>query len=202
MSTAAVKRYTVEEYLAMERESDVKHEFYDGEIFAMAGAREGHNLIIGNLVGELRTHLKDGPCRVYPSDMMVLCPSGLRAYPDVSVVCDEPQFEDDRRQVLRNPLVVIEVSSDSTATYDRIDKFRHYGQIASLREFVIVSHTLHRVEHFARGPQPGKWILTEADGPESTIEFPALGCSLPLNEIYAKVVFEPVKRANVRELPM
>jgi Uma2 family endonuclease len=202
MSTAAVKRYTVEEYLAMERESDVKHEFYDGEIFAMAGAREGHNLIVGNLVKKIGNALDDGPCRVYPSDMKVLCPSGLRAYPDVSVVCAEPQFEDDRREVLLNPLVIVEVSSDSTAMYDRIEKFRHYGQIESLREYVIVSHTGHRVEHFARDPQPGKWVLTEADGPESTIEFPALGCSLPLSAIYAKVVFEPIKHSHVRELPM
>jgi Uma2 family endonuclease len=134
--------------------------------------------------------------------MNVFCTTGLRAYPDVTVVCDKPQFEDDRREVLLNPLVIIEVLSESTERYDRGIKFQHYETIDSLRAYVLVSHTGYRVAHFARGPQPGKWVLTDADGPESTIEFPALGCSLPLSEIYAKVVFEPVKRANVRELPM
>ena len=202
MSTAAVKRYTVEEYLAMERESDLKHEFYDGEIFAMPGATEGHNLIVTNLIGELGDALRDRPCRVYPSAMNVLCPTGLRAYPDVTVVSGKPQFEDERREVLLNPLVIIEVLSESTERYDRGIKFEHYETIDSLQAYVLVSHTAYRLQHFARGPQPGQWVLTIADGPESTIEFPAVGCSLPLSEIYAKVEFEPVARSNVRELRM
>ncbi|MGD9857320.1 MAG: Uma2 family endonuclease [Planctomycetaceae bacterium] len=202
MSTSAFKRYTVDEYLAFERASDIKHEFYDGEIFAMAGATEGHNLIVGNLVRRLGNALDGRPCRVYPSDMKVLCPSGLRAYPDVTVVCDEPRFESDRREVLLNPLVIIEVLSESTELYDRRDKFRNYWEIDSLAAYVLVSHTGHRVEHYARGPQARQWVLTTADGTQSTIALPALGCSVPLQEIYAKVEFELVERSNVREAPL
>lgn len=202
MSTAAIKRYTVEEYLAMERESDVKHEFYDGEIFAMAGATEGHNLIVSNLIAGLHNALKDRPCRVYPSDMKVLCPSGLRAYPDVSVVCGEPRFEGERREVLLNPLVIFEVISDSTELDDRRDKFRHYWQIESLQAYVLVSQAGYLVDHYARGPQPGQWMLTIAEGPDSVIALPALDCSLSLRDIYAKVEFEAVEHSNVREMPM
>lgn len=108
MSVAAVQRLSVKEYLALERASEVKHEFFDG--FAMAGASEAHNLIVGNVAGELRSALKLRPCRVYPSDMRVLCPTGLRTYPDVSVVCGEPEFEDEQRDTLLNPLSIVEVT--------------------------------------------------------------------------------------------
>ena len=93
MSTAAVKRYSVAEYLTIERDSDVKHEFFDGELFAMAGGSRSHNRIIANCIQQLSNALEDSPCEVYPSDMRVKLPTGLYAYPDVSVVCSEPRFE-------------------------------------------------------------------------------------------------------------
>ncbi len=114
MSTAALKRCSPAEYLALERASETKHEFFDGEIVDVTGAKEAHNLIAMNVSGSLWMALKDRPCRVYPSDMRVATPSGLWTYPDVSIVCGEPRFEDDQRDMLLNPLLLIEVLSPST----------------------------------------------------------------------------------------
>src|SRR5580698_2706245 len=118
---AAQKRsWTPDEYLAMERSSPEKHEYCDGEVFAMAGASEKHNLIVANVVGELRNLLRRRPCKVYPSDMRVKIPAtGLYTYPDASIVCHRPAFEDDTADTLLNPQAIVEVLSDSTEDYDR-----------------------------------------------------------------------------------
>lgn len=188
MSTA-LKRLSVTDYLTFERASDTKHEFFDGEVFAMAGASEPHNLIAGNLIGELRNALRQSPCRVYPSDMRVVLPTGLRTYPDVVVVCDKPQFEDDRHDTLLNPLVIFEVLSPSTELYDRTRKFAHYRTCPSLREYVLVSQDQSLVEHFARQPETGQWLLTAHDSLDADLELPALQIRIPLREVFAKVEF-------------
>lgn len=187
MSTSAVKRYTVEEYLALERASETKHEYFDGEIFDMAGASRAHNRIAANLVQQLSNALDDSPCEVYPSDMRVKLPTGLYTYPDVSIVCSEPQFEGDRQDVLLNPMVIVEVLSPSTEAYDRGRKFRNYQTIESLREYVLVSQDRMQVEHFARRPGSDQWLLTTVDDPTGTITLPAIDCALSMAEIYAKV---------------
>ena len=189
MSTGAFKRYTVAEYLALERASETKHEYFDGEIFAMAGASEPHNLIAGNAVRELGNALKSGPCRVYPSDMRVLCPSGLRTYPDVTVVCGNPQFEDGQRDTLLNPRVIIEVLSPSTETYDRGKKFENFQAILSLREFVLICQDRPRVEHYTRLEGADEWTLKAVTSHGASIHFPSLDCDISLAEIYAKVEF-------------
>lgn len=187
MSSAAVKRLSPSEYLAFERASRTKHEFVDGEVFAMAGGSAAHNLIAVNLASELRNALKDGPCRVFSSDMRVLCPTGLRTYPDVSVCCGEPQYEDDQQDTLLNPLVVIEVLSPSTEKYDRVKNFEHYRSIPSLREFAVVASDRQVVEHYARQADAAHWLLTITQSSRNSVRFPALNREIQIAEIYSKV---------------
>jgi Uma2 family endonuclease len=187
MSTSALKRFTVSEYLAFERQSETKHEFFDGEIFAMAGGTAAHSVIAGNVNGELRQSLKGRPCTVYNSDMRIACPSGLRTYPDISVGCGAPKFEDGDLDTLLNPLVIIEVLSPSTEKYDRGKKFANYQGIPSLREFVLIAQDQMRIEHYSREPGADEWVLRTATDPASIVRFPSLDCEVPLSEIYDKV---------------
>lgn len=191
MSTAAVPRYTAAEYLAFERRSDTKHEFYRGELFAMSGGTGPHSLIAANLIRALGNALADRPCRVLTSDMRIACPTGLYTYPDVSVVCGKVQYEDATNDVLLNPIMIVEVLSPATAAYDRGTKFEHYQSIPSLREFVLVSQHGPRVEHYARQQDADHWLLTTINDPQGTVAFPVLDCSVPMAEIYAKVEFTP-----------
>jgi Uma2 family endonuclease len=194
--SAAVKRYTVAEYLAFERASPVKHEYFDGEVFAMAGATAPHNYVAMNIGGELRHALKDRPCLVAGSDMRVACPTGLRTYPDVAVTCGQPRFEDDRQDTLLNPVVIVEVLSPSTERYDRGRKFKNYQSILSLREYVLVSSDEMRVEHFARQDDADHWLLTTYSNPQVAVHFPVLNVAIPLAEIYAEVEFLPETPAH------
>jgi Uma2 family endonuclease len=198
MSTSALKRYTVAEYLAMERESETKHEYFDGEIFAMAGGNDARSLLAMNVSGELRQLLKNGPCRVYTSDMRVACPSGLRTYPDVTVACGDPRFEDPRRDTLLNPQVVIEVLSPSTEKYDRGKKFANYQSISSLREFVLILQEQMRVEHYSRDSGANEWILRTITNPDDSVFFPSIDCQIPLSEIYSKVQL-PSEKLNLHD---
>lgn len=190
MSTDALKRYSVDEFLALEQQSDVKHEYFDGEIFAMAGATVWHNLIAGNVARHLGNALTYRGCRVLPSDMMVLCPTGLRTYPDVTVVCEkfEFEFEDETQRVLINPQVIVEVLSDTTEAYDRGRKFDNYRSITSLREYVLVSQSQRRVDHFAR-QSDGQWLFNSYDGESEAVKAPSLQCAIRMPEIYAGVEF-------------
>ena len=191
MSTAAVKRYTVEEYLAFERASrDVKHEYYDGEIFAMAGASLPHNLVVGNLVTALNQRLRDRDCMVCPSDMRVQSPTGLYSYPDVSIVCGTPELADEHNDTLLNPLIVIEVLSPSTEAYDRGKKFGHYKTISSLREYVLVAQDRTAIDHFAR-QDDGRWLMTSVNDLSSELVMPALDVAVSSGDVYAKVDFPP-----------
>ncbi len=191
MSTQPTPRQTSAEYLAFERSAEIKSEYFEGEIFAMAGASREHNLVVGNLVGELRNHLRKGPCEVYPSDMRVKVEAtGLYTYPDVVVACDSPQFEDEHVDTLLNPTLLVEVLSDSTEKYDRGKKSSHYRRLASLQEYLLVSQDEPHIEHYAR-QDDHHWILTEGTGLESTIALPVLDFRLALAEVYARVTFSP-----------
>lgn len=193
MSTAAVKRYTVEEYLALELASATKHEFYDGEIFAMAGASEAHNLVEGNLLRVLGNRLADRDCRLYPSDMRVLLPTGLYTYPDASVVCGPRNVETiGGVDTLKNPVTIVEVLSKSTEPFDRGRKFDHYKTLRSLRGYLLLWQDRPRADHFAR-TDDGRWVLTSVTGLESAIAVTELGVALSLAELYAKVDFPPAE---------
>ena len=192
MSTVPIRRVSPQEYLALERRAEVKSEFYDGEIFAMAGATREHNLIVTNLTRELSQHLKDKPCEVYPNEMRTRIPNGPYVYPDVAVVCSEPQFEDEGLDTLTNPLVVVEVLSDSTPDFDRGTKFRYCRRIESLREYIVVDQAEALVERYSRG-SGDVWQLEESNGLSAVMTVESLGCRLALADIYAKVTFPPPK---------
>jgi Uma2 family endonuclease len=187
MSSQANKRYTAEEYLALERQAECKSEYYAGDIFAMAGASRWHNLIVTNVVRELSLQLKGRPCTTYPSDMRVkISPTGLYTYPGVTVVCGEAQFEDTQQDTLLNPTLIVEVLSESTEAYDRGGKFAHYRKLASLMEYVLIAQTKPHVEHYVRQPD-NRWLLAEADSVHQTLHLPSIDCHLALAEVYDKV---------------
>lgn len=178
--------YTVAQYLEQEEASETKHEFLDGRIYDMAGGTPEHALCMNNVGGELRSLLRGRPCRVYSADMRVYVQAtGLRTYPDVSVVCGKPQVDVDDKNAVLNPIVLVEVLSKSTEAYDRGEKFAHYRRIPSLREYVLVSTETKRVEVFRRGDN-GVWSLYEAND-DGSVELTSIGCKLALPEVYLGV---------------
>jgi Uma2 family endonuclease len=188
---AATRRYTVAEYFELEAASEEKHEFRDGELIAMAGGTESHDLIKNNLIGELRSFLKNSPCRVHGSDMRLRAARNLRyTYPDVFIVCGERRFdpEDPRHTTLTDAKVVIEVLSPSTEASDRGEKFAYYMQSPALEEYVLVSQHQPRMETLLR-QNDGTWSLAFFRGIEANVRLRSLGIDLPLSEVYAKVVF-------------
>jgi len=189
MSAIPKTKLTPDEYLKFERKSEVKHGYFAGEIFAMSGAKRNHNKIVGNLSGLVWQHLKEKDCEFYPTDMRVFVPAtGLYTYPDLVVVCGEPKFQDEVFDTLLNPILLIEVLSDSTEGYDRGKKFQHYRSIESLREYVLVSQDEARIEKYVKQGD-GFWVLSEAVGLESEIEFSSIECRIALSEVYDKIDF-------------
>lgn len=190
--SSASKRLSNAEYLASERQALEKSEFYDGEVFAMGGGTANHSLLAANLARELGNQLAAGPCRVFNSDMRVRTPSGLYTYPDVSVVCVSPLFEDGNTlDVLLNPCVICEVLSPSTEAYDRGKKFAHYRTISSLMEYVLISQDKPVVEHYLRQPGADHWLFTAIVSDDSQLVLPTLDVSVSLRALYAKVGVAP-----------
>ncbi len=190
MSAIPKTKLTPQDYLALERKSEIKHEYFDGEIFEMSGAKRNHNVVAWNIGGELRQKLKGRDCEAYPADMRVFVPeTGLYTYPDLVVVCGEPQFQDDVFDTLLNPILLIEVLSESTESYDRGKKFQHYRSIESLEEYILVTQDEARIEKYVKHGD-GFWMLSEAVGLDSSIELSSIECEITLSEVYDKVEFE------------
>jgi Uma2 family endonuclease len=188
MSAAAAARgLSPQEYLELERQARHKSEYFAGRIYAMTGASEAHNLIVGNVIRELGTQLKRRPCKVYPSDMRVkISATGLYTYPDVVVVCGRAELEDERTDTLLNPVVLVEVLSRSTESYDRGEKFEHYRRLESLRDYVLIPQDEQRIQLFSRTDE-GLWVFSEAAGPEGVLSVPSIGCELAAAEVYDKL---------------
>ena len=200
MSSSAKPRYTLEEYLGLERRADHKSEFLGGEIFGMAGASFRRNIIVANIIGELGTLLRGGPCQAVSSDQRVqIQATGLNTYPDVVVVCGEPLFTDDHLDTLLNPSVLVEVLSESTEAYDRGEKFAHYRRLESLTDYLLVSQDKRRVEHYVR--QGNQWVLSEFSAPDAVVPLSSLGCELSLAGVYERVTFAPARRPPPVEAP-
>ena len=178
---------TPEEYLASERKSEAKSEYFGGEVFAMVGASKRHNLIAANLIRILGNQLLDRPCNVYPSDMRVkINATGKYTYPDIVVACDEERFDDEEKDTLLNPVVIIEVLSESTEAYDRGKKFEHYQRLESLTDYLLVAQDPYRVEQYVR--QEGReWRYSEYHNAEDVVKVNSIGCALALKDVYAKV---------------
>ncbi|MEO7329707.1 MAG: Uma2 family endonuclease [Minicystis sp.] len=177
-------RVTEDEYLARERRSLDKHELIHGVVVAMAGASPKHNAIALNVGAALKNRLRGRRCCVFNSDQRInIEATGLYTYADTSTTCERPQFHPKYQDNLLNPQVIVEVLSKAAEAYDRGAKFAHYQRIASLAEYVLVSQAERRVDHYRR-IESGQWILTVYEGDAAIIAFPALGCEVPLSELY------------------
>jgi Uma2 family endonuclease len=179
------------EYLEVERAAAFKSEFYQGEMFAMAGGTPQHSLIATNLAGEFRQRLRGGKCVAYNAGLRLkIEATGLYTYPDLSVICGPLRFAEGMDDTVVNPTVLVEVLSDSTEACDRGEKFQHYRQVATLYEYLLVSQRAPRIEQFVRQADGG-WLLSEAAGMEKSLELPSLGIVISLAEVFAQVDFVP-----------
>ena len=187
MAAEPITAMSVEEYLEFERASETKHEYYGGEVLAMAGASYDHNLIVMNTGATLHSQLRGKPCRVLPSDLRIFVPAAdIFAYPDLTVVCGRPSFGPGTPDTLLNPKVIIEVPSPSTESHDRGKKFQHYRTIGSLDEYVLITQGTPRIEHFVRQAND-LWLFSEAIGSEATLHLPTIDCALTLADVYQEV---------------
>ncbi|MBA3243421.1 MAG: Uma2 family endonuclease [Acidobacteria bacterium] len=187
MSSQAKTLLTPEEYLAIERQAEHKSEYFAGEVFAMVGASQRHNLIAANIVRVLGNQLLERPCNVYTSDMRVkVSATGKYTYPDVVVSCEEEKFDDSRNDTLLNPVVIVEVLSESTEAYDRGKKFEQYQHIESLAEYVLITQDPYRVEIYVR-QDDRTWTYSEFHGADDVVSLGAICCQLALNDVYSKI---------------
>ena len=189
MHQPALKYITPEQYLAMEESAEIKHEYYQGEIFAMAGGSNNHNLIAGDVHTRMNLSLTPKGCFAYMTDMRLwIKANGLFAYPDVIVVCGEPEFYPDRDDTIANPVVIVEVLSASTKNYDRGEKFKLYRSIPTLQEYVLVDqYTIHVEQYYLETPK--KWVLVEYNQLTDILKFAKIDFQISLSDIYRRVKF-------------
>ncbi len=187
MSALTQPRITPQEYLDWERLQETRHEYVNGEIHAMTGASRKHNLVKGNFLVALHDRMCGKPNEVFGSTMRVkVDATGMYTYPDIVVAFGQPQFEDQSVDTLLNPLLIVEVLSDSTESYDRGAKFLHYRKLPSLREYLLVAQNECRVEHYQRQDE-SRWLLSEYSSLDETLTLTSLDCALPLRELFNRV---------------
>lgn len=193
------KLYTVAEYLEFERQAEERHEFIDGEIRAMSGESPQHSSVNVDLIVEIGSQLRGTSCRAFSPNMKIrsgeqIAPDsvkGLFSYADLTVVCGEPQFHDQVRDVVVNPKVIFEILSPSTELFDRGEKFRRFRTYnESLTDYVLISQTQPFIEHFERQSN-GQWLMTEVKGLESELHISSIGCRLKLAEVYDRINPQP-----------
>ena len=197
MALQPTLRYTVSEYLTMERAAAERHEYFDGYVYAMAGESPAHGQICVNLGGLLWSHLRGGPCQIFTKDMKVYCPAPQRrspladlfGYPDLVVVCGAMQFHDEVQDVLLNPPLIIEVLSPSTEAFDRGSKFYRYSAgLPTLTDYVLVAQEEPRIDHYSR-EAGGLWTLRMVAGLEEQLHVATIGWTVALVDVYERVVF-------------
>ena len=186
----AIQYMTIDEYLAMEDASTEKHEFIGGQVYAIAGASFAHNQIAANSLIDIGSFLRDKQCRIYGSDLKihVKTESGF-VYPDLSIVCNGPQFLEDRKDIVTNPSVIIEVLSPDTYDHDHGKKFMLYRQLPSLREYILISSMAMGVEKFVRNDS-ASWMLTECYKTEDVLSIESISYQTTLAALYRDVIFE------------
>lgn len=178
----ARSRYTVEDYVRLEAYSNVRHEFYNGQMFAMGGGTPEHGLWASNVIALLAGHLRGKPCRTQTSDVRVrVKATGLITYPDVSVVCGHIERDTTDSNAVCNPTLIVEVLSPSTESYDRGEKLAHYQQIADLQEVVFVAHDEHRIEIVRR--MGSQWHSEVAFSGQS-LRLHSLSCDIAVDEVF------------------
>lgn len=183
------KYFTVEEYLAFEREAFEKHEYIDGEIVAMAGASREHNLIGLNIATEIRFKLKGKNCEVYANDMRVRLKPNRYGYPDVVVVCGKPAFADEEFDILLNPTILVEVLSHSTRFKDKTEKLEDFRKLDSLKECLLIEQEKMFIEHYVK-QTPNQWLLRIYENADEVINLESIGCEISLADIYLQVSFK------------
>ncbi len=187
MAQPVTKFYTPEEYLVLEECATAKSEYYSGEIFAMAGGSSNHNLIAGNVHARLHQALKRKPCWIYQSDMRLLVKSnGLYTYPAVMVVCGKLEFAEGRMDTLANPILILEVLSQSTKDYDRQAKFDLYQALDSLQDYVLIDQERVHVQYFHRLDH-GDWRLRTHRQLSESVTLDSVAVTIPLADIYDKL---------------
>jgi Uma2 family endonuclease len=190
MAVNPLRYYTPEEYLTLERAANHKSEYINGQIYAMAGASREHNVIATNISREVSLQLKGRPCETYSSDMRVnVVDTRQYSYPDVTVVCGEPEFTDAHVDTLTNPTVIFEVLSPSTEAYDRGAKFSHYRRLTSLTDYILVAQDRASVVHYTL--EAGRWVFQEYNDLADILAISSIQCNIPLREIYDRVTFNP-----------
>jgi Uma2 family endonuclease len=202
MSTAPdPRRMSLREYFLLEETSGGKHEFYRGEIFAMAGTTIQHNRIAGNIFARLHQQLEGRECEAFGSDLRVRINAvDLSTYPDVSVVFGEPKTDDEDRHAVTNPRVIFEVLSKSTENYDRGRKFEFYQRLESFAEYVVVYQSEARIIHYVR-QNDGAWTYRLLAAANETLHLESIGCELSFDVVYRNVEFRPEIDDGVKSQP-
>jgi Uma2 family endonuclease len=186
VATQPVSHVSAEEYLRLEREADVKHEYVNGQIVAMGGGSPRHSLVTANVLTELNVRLRDTPYAVHTADLRVwVREDRLITYPDVTVLCGPPEYFDERRDTVVNPMVIVEVLSPTTRAFDRGEKAYLYRQVPSVREYLLVDPDSTNVEHYRRAG--GEWILKSYTDVSEVIPLESIGIELPAAAIYRRV---------------
>lgn len=185
------QKMTPEDYLEFEKNSELRHEYFDGEIFAMVGARKNHNRVSSNTSSILWNQLKSTQCDVFISDMRVkIAEIDKYTYPDIVVACDKVEFVEEELDSLLNPVVIIEILSDTTESYDRGLKFTHYRLIESLQEYILISQYHCQVEKFKRdNEREGIWFYSSVEDMNASVKIDSINCELALSEVYHRVEF-------------
>jgi Uma2 family endonuclease len=198
MSTEVKRRYSLEEYLELERESEVKHEFWNGEIYAMSGGTLGHDQIMGNVFDALRTCLREKDCRVFTNNMQIKVPAAPPyRYADASVVCGKVEVESfNGNDLLLNPVLLVEVLSPTTEAFDRGDKSSYYKSIPSFREYLLVAQHRPHITQLIKTTETS-WTQIEVNDVAGSIYLPSIDCTLALAEVYRDIEFSAETIVNL-----
>ena len=190
MSLRPKTAYSFDDYLATERTLvDQRHEYLDGQVFAMTGASWEHNVITANLTAKLHARLERRPCTVLSNDLRVrIETANAGTYPDLAVLCEAPEFYDDRRDTVTNPTLLVEVLSPSSEGYDRGEKFACYRTLPSLRQYVLVAQDRVAVDVLTREAD-SRWVIASFDRLDQEVPLESVGCTLPMAEVYARIQF-------------
>ena len=200
MAAHPKRKYTLEEYFELERSTNERLEYWNGDVYSMSGVSENHAQIETNSVTLLSNNLRERPCRVFPANMRIKVPSlPPYRYGDVSALCGQPIFEKiGGVDALTNPVLIIEVLSDSTEAYDRGDKFTHYKSIPSLREYLLIAQHRPHITQYVK-QEDGSWSYREVNDLSASLHLPSVDCVLDLSEVYRDVTFPAASSPNIKE---
>jgi Uma2 family endonuclease len=180
--------YTIAEYLELERQTGLKFEYEDGEVFAMAGGTATHSLIGNNVGGELRRVLKNRSCNAFNSDLKIAINEEKYRYADASVICGPVEYYDENPEAAKNPVLIVEVLSESSESYDRGEKFKKYRQIPTFREYVLIEQRFPLVEVFFKIDEK-TWQYRVYEQLDQPVQLNSIEAEIPLAELYSGVIF-------------